>query len=710
MLRLLLGMTALAGVCFAQTADLAIVNAHVYTVDPRRPSASAIAVRGNKILAVADDVSSFIGPSTRRIDARGRAVVPGFIDSHGHMAALGASLENLDLRGIQSEDEIRRKVEQAAKSRQPGEWILGRGWDQNLWPSKQFPTKESIDAAAPHNPVVLTRVDGHAIWANTPVLALADVNAVTPDPPGGRIVRNASGKPTGVFIDRAMSLIAPKIPVPTPAQLQAQLERAAQVCVRDGLTTVHDAGIDAATLDAYRALIAAGRLPIRIYAMILVRESADLWKTYQSRGPEIGDFLTVRSLKLFADGALGSRGAALLEPYSDDPGNTGLLMLSREFIESTARDAVAHGFQVNTHAIGDRANRTVLQAYAAALGGGHNDKRFRVEHAQVVAPEDFNRFRDNSIVASMQPTHATSDMPWAAARLGPRRILGANAWQTLHKLGVHIAFGSDFPVEDPNPIWGFYSAITRQDHNGNPAGGWFPDQRFTRAEALRSWTVEGAYAAFEEDRKGSLAPGKLADFVMLSDDIMQIAPAAVWKAHVVMTVVDGKIAFSEQPSAAAQTVEPDPPASEVASGAYEVPAHEFRFISASIEDWPVTLACSVQVLHGAPVSVLLVTRREMNLFIRGQQPHALLSLEAGKAAHFRQAVPHRGDYDILLINDTGEPSQVRVEATVGQDRDLAQYVPPQRKQVVILASLIVFLSTVLWSGVSLMRVMRRGAG
>jgi predicted amidohydrolase YtcJ len=322
------------------------------------------------------------------------------------------------------------------------------------------------------------------------------------------------------------------------------LERAAKVCSRFGLTTVHDAGVDAATLEAYRALIAEDRLPLRVYAMIFVASSVQLWKDFQARGPEIGAFLTVRSVKLLADGALGSRGAAMLEPYSDDPNNSGLLILSREYIEKIAREAIAAGFQVNTHAIGDRANRTVLEAYGAALGG-KNDKRFRVEHAQIVAPEDFKRFKDNAILASMQPTHATSDMPWAALRVGADRIQGGYAWQTFHKLGVHLPFGSDFPVENPNPIWGFYAAITRQDMDGNPPGGWFPEQRLTRAEALRSWTIEGAYAAFEEEKKGSIAPGKLADFVMLSDDIMQVAPERVYKTRVTMTVLDGKIVYQE---------------------------------------------------------------------------------------------------------------------------------------------------------------------
>lgn len=542
-------MTVWSYVSFGQTADFVITNAHVYTVDPKRPSATAIAVRGNRILGVGDRVEEFAGASTRRIDAQGKAIVPGFIDSHGHLSALGASLATLDLRGLTSEAQIAARVAEAAHSKKPGEWIIGNGWDQNLWEPRVFPARDSLDRAAPANPVLLSRVDGHAIWVNTRALAEAGLNAQTSDPPGGKLERNERGL-TGVLIDRARPLVENHVPVHNPAQREEDLERAAKLCSRLGLTTIHDAGIDRETLEAYRNLIARGALPLRIYAMIAVPGAARLWNEYRAKGPEIGDFLTVRSLKLIADGALGSRGAAMLDPYTDDPSNRGLLILDRPFIERTAREAIAAGFQVNTHAIGDRANRTVLEAYAAAFQeakvDGKNNLRFRVEHAQIVAPEDFARFADLSILASMQPTHATSDMPWAATRVGASRIQGAYAWRTFHKLGVHLPFGSDFPVENPNPIWGFYSAITRQDHNGNPPGGWFPEQRLTRAEALRSWTIDGAYAAFEEDRKGSITPGKLADFVMLSDDIMQVAPERVWKAQVVMTVLDGKIVYQER--------------------------------------------------------------------------------------------------------------------------------------------------------------------
>jgi hypothetical protein len=536
-----LGLTFTAANFFGETADLVIVNARVYTVNPRQPSATAIAIKAGKFLAVGDSVSDYVGAETRRIDVHGKAVIPGFIDSHGHMLGLGETLSSLDLHGVSSELEIQAMVANRARLRKPGEWITGFGWDQNLWKNKQFPIKDLLDSAAPDNPVVLTRVDGHAIWVNSEALTVTGVKDKVADPTGGRVMRDETGYPTGVFIDNAMDLV--KVPDETPAQREADLEAAAKLCARIGLTTVHDAGIPAATLEAYRTLIQKNRLPIRINAMISGSDP-DLWNRFLKAGPEIGDFLTVRSVKLYADGALGSRGAALLAPYSDDPKNSGLTITEQATIEKFARDAVKGGFQVCTHAIGDRANHEVLLAYAAALHG-KNDKRFRVEHAQVVAPEDFARFRDNSIIASMQPTHATSDMPWAALRLGPVRIEGAYAWQTFLKLGVHLAFGSDFPVENPNPIWGFYAAVSRQDRQGNPDGGWFPNQRLTRAEALRSWTIEGAYAAFQETTKGSIEPGKFADFVVLSDDIMQIAPARIPTARVTMTVVNGKVVYQE---------------------------------------------------------------------------------------------------------------------------------------------------------------------
>lgn len=519
-------LVAFAATVLAQTADLAVINANIYTVNPKQPRARALAVRNGKLLSVGDDISTLIAGATRVIDAKGATVIPGLIDSHGHVRSLGDALENLDLRGLKSEKEIAERVRQAASRHKPGEWILGRAWDQNLWTAKQFPTERSLSEAAPLNPVALTRVDGHALWVNRKAMDLSDINAATPDPAGGKILN-------GVLLDRAQALVSRRIPEPSAAEVQRRITLALRECARLGLTTVHDAGIGAADIEAYRSLVRAGQMPVRVYAMISGSQ-APLLESWLQRGPETGDYLTIRAIKLVADGALGSRGAAMLEPYTDDLGNRGLLILNREFIQGVAQKALARGFQVNTHAIGDAANRAALDAYAAALKGP-NTKRFRIEHAQIVAPEDFRKFSQYSIIASMQPTHAVSDMSWAPARVGPERIKGAYAWRTFLNLGVHLASGSDFPVENPNPIPGFYAAIN----------GPIPSQRLTREEALRSWTMEGAYAAFEENVKGSLEPGKLADFVMLSNDPMSNDPVKDASTRVTLTVVGGKIVFQQ---------------------------------------------------------------------------------------------------------------------------------------------------------------------
>ena len=543
-MKRLVPLTLLAAACAAaQTADLAVTNARIYTVNAKMPLAAALAVRQGLIVAVGPDVSRFIGPATKVIDAKSATIIPGLIDSHGHVRGLGTALDTVDLRGIQSEKEIADKVRAAARQAKPGEWILGRAWDQNLWAAKNFPTADSVTAAAPDNPVALTRVDGHAVWVNRKALELADINAATKDPQGGRVMRDASGKPTGVFLDNAMGLVNRRIPEPNPEQIEQRLLHALQECARLGMTTVHDAGVEQADIDGYKSLIRKGLMPIRVYAMVRGPSGPTL-DAWLAKGPEIGDYLTVRSIKLVSDGALGSRGAAMLEPYSDDPGNRGLAILDRAVIRGVAEKAVPRGFQVNTHAIGDAANRAAIDAYGDVLKGP-NDHRFRVEHAQVVAPEDFAKFKQFSVIASMQATHATSDMPWAQQRLGPERIKGAYAWRTFMKLGVHVPNGSDFPVESPNPLWGLYAAITRQDKDGKPAGGWFPNQRMTREEALRSWTAEGAYAAFEENKKGSLEVGKMADFIMLSGDVMTMPEIDIWKTHVKMTVVGGKIVHQE---------------------------------------------------------------------------------------------------------------------------------------------------------------------
>ena len=532
LILLCLGL-AISAPAWAQPADLVVSNAHIYTMDGAHPAATGLAVRGDRIVAVDSAAAALVGPSTRKIDAGGATIVPGLIDSHGHMEGLGDILETFDLREVRSVEEIAAIVKKAAASLGKDEWIRGRAWDQTNW-GGTFPTQDVLTAAAPDNPVYLVRVDGHAGWANRRALEMAGVTKETAEPAGGKIIRDAKGEPTGVFVDRAQNLVTRKIPRATPEQVKRRLELAAKECARLGLTTVHDAGISAGDLAAYRELLRENKLPVRVYAMI--GGEGDLWRRFLKSGPEIGDRLTVRTIKLVADGAMGSRGAAFWQPYSDDPGNTGLLILSRETIERVGREAYEHGFQVATHAIGDRANRTALDAYASVLKGT-NDRRWRIEHAQIVSLPDFALFAENSVIASVQATHATSDMRWVEKRIGPDRIAGAYAWQRFLKAGIHMPNGSDFPVESPNPLLGIYAAITR--------GGWTPEQRLTPEQALRSWTVEGAYAAFEEDRKGRLSPGMLADFVMLSDDVMHGDPARILKAHVKMTVLGGEVVYSE---------------------------------------------------------------------------------------------------------------------------------------------------------------------
>jgi predicted amidohydrolase YtcJ len=539
---MILIVALLACAAWGQMADLLVENANIYTVNKAQPKATAIAVKGARIIGIGNDLKTLAGPATQRIDARGMTIVPGLIDSHVHMANLGDSLEILDLREANSASEVVKAVAAAAKTQPKGEWIRGRAWDQTRWPGAQFPNADDLSKVSPDHPVYLTRVDGHAAWVNRKALEIADVNAATQDPAGGRIHRDDKGRPTGVLIDRAMPLVSRKIPSAGADRTRSRIQRAAAECARLGLTSVHDAGVTAEHIVAYRALIAANQLPVRAYAMI--GGAGALWEEWLKKGPETGEYLTVRSIKLVADGALGSRGAAMKEPYSDEPSNRGLMITKKEDIERVAKQAVARGFQVNTHAIGDLANRAALDAYASALSG-KNGKRFRVEHAQIVSVDDIPLFQKYSIIASMQATHATSDMRWAEQRIGPKRIAGAYAWQRFLRLGVAVANGSDFPVEKPDPMPGFYASVTRQDAEGQPNGGWMADQVMTREQALESWTLAGAYAAFEEKDKGSLEVGKLADFIILSKDIMKVAPAEILGTKVTTTVLGGRIVYTQ---------------------------------------------------------------------------------------------------------------------------------------------------------------------
>lgn len=525
-----------------EPADLAVVNANIYTVNSRQPKAKAMAIRNGRVVGIGDDVKAFVGPKTRLLDVKGATVIPGLIDSHVHMEGLGFQIETFDLRNVKSVEEVAAIVRRKAAQAPAGTWIRGRSWDQTNW-GGEFPSHKELTQAAPDHPVFLTRVDGHAGWVNQKAMELAGINDKTPDPMGGKIVRDSAGRATGVLIDRAQSLVGSKIPAATNEEVLGRIRTAARECARVGLTSVHDAGIDEQDLYAYRKLIAAKQLPVRVYAMI--GGAGKMWDDFLTRGPEVNERLTIRSIKLMADGAMGSRGAAFWQPYADDPGNSGLLILKQETVERVARQALEKGFQVNTHAIGDRANRMVLDAYGKVLGED-TKRRFRVEHAQAIALPDFALFKKYGVIASMQSTHATSDMRWALARLGPDRISGAYAQKRMLNAGVVVANGSDFPVEDPNPLLGFYAAVSRQDLAGSPTGGWQPQEKFTREEALYSWTAAGAYAAFEEEWKGKLEPGKIADFLVLSEDIMTVPVERIPKVKVRETYVAGQPVYSEQ--------------------------------------------------------------------------------------------------------------------------------------------------------------------
>jgi predicted amidohydrolase YtcJ len=532
------------------SADLVLTNGRIYTVDNARPIVSALAVRGGRVVFVGSDAEAkaLAIPSTRVIDLRGMTVVPGIVDAHAHLLGLGYMLQSANVAGSTSYQEVIDRVRAWAKDVKPGAWIVGRGWDQTRWASREFPTHEALSRAFPSNPVVLERVDGHALLANTKAMELAKITAATAEPSGGRIVKLASGSPSGVFIDNAQSLIRRAIPAATRAGKQNAILAAIDECNRWGLTGIHDPGVDVETIAIYEELAKAGNYNLRNYVMLAdpgePTSAAALNNPYLRRGPQSALYdghLWIRAIKLYADGALGSRGAALLAPYSDDPTNSGLLVSPPGHIRAWAEAGLRRGFQVNVHAIGDRGNRIALDAFDSALKAVPKaDHRFRIEHAQVLSPQDIPRFARLGVIPSMQATHQTSDMRWAEARVGPERIRGAYAWRSLLNTGVVIPNGTDFPVEDVNPLLTFHAAVTRQDPANSPAGGWYPEQKMSREEALQSMTIWPAYAGFQESILGSLTPGKYADFVVLDRDIMRVPDAEILAARVISTWIAGK--------------------------------------------------------------------------------------------------------------------------------------------------------------------------
>ncbi|HMF90387.1 MAG TPA: amidohydrolase [Candidatus Angelobacter sp.] len=534
----------------APTPDLLLLHGKIITMDPARPSGQAIAIQGDRIVWVGNDqeAQKRFSHAHQIIDLHGATVLPGIIDAHTHLFDLGESLLRLNLKDVATAEEVVARVSEKAGATVPGEWILGWGWDEGKWASN-YPDNAALSRASPNNPVYLVGLHGFAAWANKRALEAAGITATTKDPENGTILRDpATGLPTGILLNRAQALVESRVPAMTPEQTKKAIELATQECVRNGLTSVHEARVSAAMIQAYHELLQQGRLPVRIYAMLDGADQA-LVETWLARGPEIDPHhqLTIRSFKLFADGALGSRGALLLEPYSDAPQSKGTAATPESAIYDLTRRSLKSGFQVCTHAIGDAANRMTLDAYGRALHEtpSARDARLRIEHAQVLAPEDIPRFAQIGVIPSMQPTHATSDMIWAEKRVGPIRIKGAYAWRSLLKTGVHLPLSSDFPGETLNPFYGIYAAITRQDPNGSPDGGWHPEQRLTIEEALRGYTREAAYAEFAEKQKGSLEPGKLADLIVLDKDIRSLAstPKELLSIRVMKTFVGGRLVY-----------------------------------------------------------------------------------------------------------------------------------------------------------------------
>ncbi|RYZ19731.1 MAG: amidohydrolase [Chitinophagaceae bacterium] len=538
---LALGMTA--GAQKIKT-DLLLYNARIYTVDSAFSIASAMAVTGGRISAVGSSEELLRKyDATEKIDARGRCVYPGFIDAHAHFVNYGFSLQRVDLTGTTSWEDVLQRTHDFVKKQglAKGAWILGRGWDQNDWKVKAYPNRKRLDALFPDNPVLLTRVDGHAAIANAAALQAAGVDG--PMTLTGGSVEIQDGRPTGILIDNAVGLVSARIPAPTAVQARAALLAAQANCFAVGLTTIDDCGLDFDAVEFIDSLQRSGDLRMRIYAML-----SDAPKNYEwafRRGPYKTDRLNVRSFKVYADGALGSRGASLLKPYSDKPGWSGFLLSSPAHFDSVAALLYARNWQMCTHAIGDSGNRTILNIYGKYLQG-RNDRRWRIEHAQVVAPGDFALFHRYAVIPSVQPTHATSDMYWAGERLGAERLKGAYAYGRLLQQNGWLPLGTDFPVEDISPFKTFYAAVLRKDAKGYPRNGFQKEAALSRIQALRGMTIWAARSNFEEAEKGSLEPGKWADFIILDRDLLTEGENRILSTRVLAAYVGGTAVFRRQ--------------------------------------------------------------------------------------------------------------------------------------------------------------------
>ena len=546
---LLFGIIMFIGACSPTVNTTVIENINGYTIiGEELHEFKSVAIKNGKFIETSNVSLAEKYSNSIVIDGNGKTLLPGLIDAHGHVMGLGFQQLNVDLMGISSLEATLDTLKSYAEANPDLEWIQGRGWNQTLWEENEFPTAADIDKVISDRPVWLSRVDGHAGWGNTMALQMAGVSKDTPDPQGGKIIRDGSGKATGVFIDAAQGFVESEIPAPTEKEQKLALEKAYDQMAKMGITSVHDAGVGVKAWELYKEFADQGKAKTRIYGMI--SGSGGTFDELSKNGPiksYANDMLALRSVKLYSDGALGSRGAAMLQPYSDDPGNVGLLFMEQEEMDAAVSKVVGKGFQANIHAIGDAGNRQVLDALEKAQNE-HGDQglRNRVEHAQIVSLTDIPRFKELDIIASMQPTHATSDKNMAEDRVGPQRIKGGYAWKTFLEQGTVVAAGSDFPVEHSNPFFGLYSAVTRMDHSGNPEGGWYPNESLTRQEALRAFTIDAAYAAHQEDVLGSVEAGKWADFILLDENYFEIPASEIWKIKVHETWVAGKKVYSSE--------------------------------------------------------------------------------------------------------------------------------------------------------------------
>lgn len=537
-------------ICTTMCTQSPIVDKYVYNMNGYTPSGdsimqfNAMAIRDGRVIAIGDS-SELKGlyAYAQVIDMLGAAVIPGLIDAHGHVLGLGFRAIQVNLEGTRSVGEALERIKTWAEANPQADWILGRGWNQVLWAENQFPTAAELDSISDGRPIYMTRVDGHAAWVNTSAMSKAGISRETPDPSGGLIIKDRRGNPSGVLIDGAMDLVDAVIPEANDALRQIALEKALAELRSLGITSTHDAGVNHVAYQLYRSFADQNLLTTRIYGMISgVGTDFDLISADGLLKNYLNDFLSVRSVKLYGDGALGSRGAAMIHPYHDDPSNSGLLFYGPDSLSRLIEKAVRKGYQVNVHAIGDAANRVALDAFSMVQDSlpTSRELRHRIEHAQVVSFNDFNRFVDLDIIASMQPIHATSDMNMAEDRVGSDRIKGAYAWRTFLDRGVVLASGSDYPVENANPFHGLYAAVTRRDTLGNPLDGWYPEQKLTRIEALRSFTIDAAYAGHQEMTLGTLNTGKWADFIVLDQDYFTMPESDIWKIKVLQTFVAGK--------------------------------------------------------------------------------------------------------------------------------------------------------------------------